>query len=124
MFNFLGLLSFFSPPFLAFFAWKKFLEPSNAHEKHRWKALVDWIALLSVSGLFVVCVVAFLTIPCDVGLYGWACVAKWRRFSGYVVRTTPIFVLLAAIGKKGTRILSVLWVLAINFDCLMVDMMA
>ena len=86
--------------------------------------MVDWIALLFVSGLFVVCIVAFLTIPCDVALYGWACVAKWRSFSGCVVRTSPIFILLAAIGKKGTRILSVLWVLTINLDCLMVDLMA
>ena len=124
MFNFLSLLSLLSPPFLALFAWKKFLEPSNAHEKPQWKTVVDWAAMLSVSGLFVVCVAAFLTIPCDVDLHGWACVAKWRSFSGYVVRTTPIFILLAAIGKKGTRILSVLWVLAVNFDCLMVDMMA
>src|SRR6476661_6110228 len=101
MFNFLGLLSFISPPFLAFFAWKKFLEPSPAHEKPRWKTWVDWIALLSVSGFFVVCVVAFLTMPCDVDLYGWACVAKWRSFSGYILRITPIFLLLAAMGRKG-----------------------
>jgi hypothetical protein len=124
MFNFLSLLSLLSPPFLAFFAWKKFLESSNAQERPQWKTVVDWVSLLSVSGLFVVCVVAFLTIPCDVDLHGWACVAKWRSFSAHVVRTTPIFVLLAASGRKGTRILSVLWILAVNFDCLMVDMMA
>ena len=124
MFNLLGLLSFLSPPILAFFAWKKFLESPNPQGMPQWKSVVDWVALLSVSALFVVCVIAFLTIPCDVDLYGWGCVAKWRSFSGHVVRTTPFFVLLAATGRKGTRILSILWILAVNFDCLMVDMMA
>jgi hypothetical protein len=124
MFNFLGLLSLVSPPFLAFFVWRKFLKTSDIQERPRWKTVVDWVAVLSVSGLFVVCVIAFLTIPCDVARLGWSCVAKWRSFSGLVVRSTPLFLLLATVGRKGTRILSMLWVLAVNFDCIMVDVMA
>jgi hypothetical protein len=37
---------------------------------------------------------------------------------------SPLFIALGAVGRKGTRILSILWVIAVNFDCLMVDMMA
>ena len=124
LFNVVSLISLFSPPFLAFFVWKKFLQSTAELERPRWKTIVEWIAILSVSGFFVVCVIAFLTIPCDVGRYGWGCVARWRSFSGSVVRVTPLFVILAALGRRGTRILSVLWIIAVNFDCLMVDMMA
>jgi len=124
MFNILGVLSFFSPPILAFFVWRKFLASSDVRGEARWKRAVDWISLVSVSGLFVVCVIAFFTIPCDVDRFGWSCVAKWRSFSGLVVRSTPLFLLLAAGGRKGTRILSILWILAVNFDCITVDMMA
>jgi len=89
-----------------------------------WKIAIDWISVISVSGLSVVCLIAFLTIPCDVDRFGWGCVAKWRSFSAVIVRLTPLFLVLGAIGRKGTRILSILWVIAVNFDCLMVDMMA
>lgn len=85
--------------------------------------MLDWIALLFVSGLFVVCLVAVVTIPCDVDRLGWSCVATWRSFSALVVRTTPLFILLAAVGRKGTRILSILWVIAINFDCIVIDVL-
>ena len=81
------------------------------------------MALLSVSGLFAVCIIAVLTIPCDGDRFGWSCVRKWRSYSGLVVRSAPLFLLLAAAGRKGTRILSILWVLAVNFDCLMVDVL-
>ena len=124
LFNAVSLVSLLSPPFLAFFVWKIFLQSPTHLEKPQWKTIVEWIAILSASGLFVVCVIAFLTIPCDVGRYGWGCVARWRSFSGGIVRVTPFFVILAALGRRGTRILSVLWIIAVNFDCLMVDMMA
>jgi hypothetical protein len=123
LFNAIGALCMFSPPFLAFFVWKNFFAP-HIQDTPKWRTVLDWIAVLSVSGLFVVCLIAFFTIPCDVGRYGWGCVAKWRSFSAGVVRLTPVFLMLAAFGRKRTRILSFLWVVAINFDCLMVDMMA
>src|SRR5260370_17234277 len=124
VFNIISIFCMVSPPFLAFFVWKKFLESQHCHKTDKWRTLIGWIAVLSVSGLFVVCVFAFFTIPCDVRRYGWGCVAKWRAFSAGVVRVSPLFLVLAAFGKRGTRILSVLWVIAINFDCLMIDMTA
>jgi len=123
MFNLAALLALVSPPFLAFFVWFKFLKAKSRPERPHWKTVIDWIAILSVSGLFAVCVIAVLTIPCDVDRLGWACVARWRSFSTVVVRLTPLFLALAAAGRRGTRIMSVLWVLAINFDCIMVDVL-
>jgi hypothetical protein len=123
MFNLAALLALVSPPFLAFFVWFKFLTAKSLPERPRWKTVVDWIAILSVSGLFAVCVIAVLTIPCDVDRLGWACVARWRSFSIVVVRLAPLFLVLAAVGRRGTRIISVLWVLAMNFDCIMVDVL-
>src|ERR1700731_955978 len=124
LFHAVSLIVLFSPPFLAFFVWKKFLQSPTHLERPQWKTIVEWIAILSASGCFVVWVIAFLTIPCDVGRYGWGCVARWRSFSGSVVRVAPLFIILAALGRRGTRILSVLWIIAVKFDCLMVDMMA
>jgi hypothetical protein len=123
IFNLFGFLSLVSPPFLAFFVWFKFLKAKSLPERPHWKTVVDWTAILSVSGLFAVCVIAVLTIPCDVDRMGWACVARWRSFSTVVIRLTPLFLVLAAAGRRGTRIMSVLWVLAINFDCIMVDVL-
>jgi hypothetical protein len=99
----------------------KFLTPRDVQGGKRSKTVVDWMVLLSVSGLFVVCILAVLTIPGDVDRFGWSCERKWRSFSGLVVRLAPWFLLLAAAGRKGTRILSILWVLAVHFDCLMID---
>ena len=113
-----------SPPFLAYFVWRKFLASHDTRGTVKWKILLDWIAVLSVPALFVVCVVAFFTIPSDVARYGWRCVAKWRSFSAGILRSAPLFLILAARGRKGTRILSLVWVITINFDCIMVDMMA
>jgi len=124
LFNVVSLVFLFSPPFLALFVWKKFLQSTAHLERPPWKTIVEWIAILSAWGSFLVCVIAFLTIPCDVDRYGWGCVARWRSFSGSAVRATPLFVILAAFGRRGTRILAVLWIIAVNFDCLMVDMMA
>jgi hypothetical protein len=124
IFNFFGLLFLISPPFLSFFVWRQFLKSPISQQRFNWKTAIDWVAVLSVSGLFVVCLVAALAIPCDVDRFGWECVGRWRSFSGVVVRLTPVFLTLAVVGRKGTRILSILWVIAINFDCLMIDMMA
>src|SRR5579872_1216104 len=124
IFNVIGAFCLFSPPFLAFFVWKKFLSTRQTTRSHQWRDFVEWTAILSISGLFVASFIAFLTIPCNVDLYGWACVAKWRSFSSLVVRASPAFLLLAILGRKGTRILSILWIVTVNFDCIMIDMMA
>jgi hypothetical protein len=120
----ISLFSLISPPFLLFFAWKRLLRSSGAQPLLRWRAILSWLALLSVSGLLVVCIGAFLTIPCDVDLYGWACVARWQSFTRVIIKIVPIFILLALLGRKGTRILAALSVLAIAYDCLLIDMMA
>jgi hypothetical protein len=125
LFNAIGVLCMLAPPFLAFFARKKFFGGQDINAtKVSWRICLEWLALLSVSTLLVVCVVAFFTIPCDVARYGWGWVAKWRSFSAAVVRLTPVFLILAVFGRKGTRILLFCWTLAVSFDCLMVDMMA
>src|SRR5215471_1691257 len=123
-FNFIGLLCLISPPFLAFFIWRNFLKSPIQQQKLDWKIVIQWSSIVSISGLWVACLAVVLTIPCDVDRFGWECVAKWRTFSAAVVRLTPLFVLFGAIGRKGTRILSILWVFTINFNCLMIDMMA
>jgi len=123
--NIISVFTMLSPPFLAFFSWNKFLAGQNINPaKPSWRVFVEWLALLSISTLFVVCVVAFFTIPCDVARYGWGCVAKWRSFSAGVIKLTPLFLVLAVFGRKGTRILLFCWTLGVAFDCLMVDMMA
>src|SRR5258708_3039746 len=90
--NIISVFTMLSPPFLAFFAWKKFLAGQNINPaKPSWRVFVEWLALLSISTLFVVCVVAFFTIPCDVARYGWGCVRKWRSFWAPVVKRAPFF---------------------------------
>jgi len=89
-----------------------------------WRIVPERLALLSVSGLYVVGVVAFFTIACSVELYGWGCVARWRSFSSAVLRLAPLFLILALFLRRGTRILLISCVIAVNFDCLLVDMMA
>jgi hypothetical protein len=71
-----------------------------------------------------VCIVAFLTIPCNVDLGDWSCVARWRSFTRFVIQCSLFVILLALLGRKGTRIPTALAVVAIDFDCLLVDMMA
>ena len=77
-FNFIGLLCLISPPFLAFFIWRNFLKSPIQQQKLDWKIVIHWISIVSISGLWVACLAAVLTIPCDVDRFGWECVAKWR----------------------------------------------
>ena len=124
LFNAISLFAMISPPFLLFFAWKRLLDKDTSQPLPRWRAMLGWAALLSISALLITCVVAFFTIPCNVDLGDWSCVARWRSFTRVVVRGSPFMILLAILGRKGTRILAALTVLAIDFDCIMVDMMA
>ncbi len=121
--NIVGILSFFSPPFLAFFVWRNFLKPA-ANQQLTWKIWLDWTAVVCTSGFFLVCLVAAAVIPQDVQKDNWASVAIWRSFTGDVVVIAPLFVLLAILGRKRTRILSVLLIIAVVLDCIAVDMMA
>jgi hypothetical protein len=118
----LSIWCMFSPPFLLFFAWKRVL--STPQPIPKWRAILDWGALLSISALLVTFVVAFLTNNCNADLGDWSCVIRWRSFAGIVIRSSPVMILLALFGRKGTRILGALTVLAIDFDCILVDMMA
>jgi hypothetical protein len=108
-------------PLLALFAWKKFFAGDIGPARPRWKTALEWLATLSVSTLSVVCVAASCIIPGDVDRYRWGCVDRWRFLSAVVVRLTPSFLLLSLFARKGTRIPSFRLVIAINFDCLMVD---
>ncbi len=117
-----GILSFFSPPFLAFFVWRNFLKP--AANQATWKIWLDWTAVVCTSGFFVVCLVAAFVIPQDVRKDNWASVAIWRSFTRDVLVIAPLFVLLAILGRKKTRILSVFLIVAVVLDCIAVDMMA
>ena len=119
----LGLLSFFSPPFLIALIWRNFLKHSE-NPLPVWKALLHWVSIVSVSSFFAVCLTALLTVPCDVATFGWGCVARWQSFTGIVVRSTPLFILLGALGRNRTRILSMLLVIAVGFDCVMIDIAA
>jgi hypothetical protein len=126
-FNVLAAICLISPPFLVCWLWVRFVRRGHQHDgqqRPKWRFVVEWGAILAVSVFLVTCAVAFLTIPCNVDLQGWECVAKWRSFTGYVVRLTPFLLVLAAFGRKGTRIVSALLIFATMFDCIMVDMMA
>ena len=122
-FDALSLAFFFSPPFLTFSIWRRFFK-SVEFQRPRWKNTVDWVSVIAVSGLVATCIVASFTIPCDVDRYGWRCVARWRSFTRIVIWLAPVFIALAATGRKGTRVLSTVLVIAIDFDCVIVDMMA
>jgi len=123
-FNVISLLAMIPPPFLLGFAWYRLLRKSESPPLPRWRAILAWVAVLSVSGLLVTFVVGFLTIPCNVDLGDWSCVVRWRAFTGVIVKITPAAILLAFLGRKGTRIPTALAALAIAYDCIQVDMMA
>ena len=80
-----------------------------------------WVAILSATAFFVVALVGFLVLPCNVDRLGWACFAKWNTFAKYVVRAAPAFVCLALFARKGTRIQLALSVVAVAYDCILVS---
>lgn len=122
--NSIFFLAFLSPPFLGFFAWKNFLKPFDAPGQITWKAYVEWFAIIGTSLFFLVCLVGAFVIPQDVTKDNWASVAKWRSFTGAVIRIAPALLFLAVCGRKGTRLLSSFWIVAVVIDCIAVDMMA
>lgn len=58
----LFFITFLSPPFLGFFAWKNFLRPLDISQQERWKIYLDWFAILCASSFFLVCFIAAFVI--------------------------------------------------------------
>jgi hypothetical protein len=120
--NLLSLVALISPPFLLVYAWKRLLERREPLPP-LWKRIIGWIGVLVVSCIFISCVFVLLTQNCRLDMGDWSCVARWRTFSGYIVEITPIAILLACFGRRGTRIVSALAALAIAYDCILYDML-
>jgi len=84
---------------------------------------VAWLAVLSGSALLFGCIGAFLTDRCNTDTGDWSCVSRFETFTRLVLRSTPVLLLLALLGRKGTRLLTALAALAMAYDCIMIDMM-
>jgi hypothetical protein len=122
--NILSAFSVFSPPVLLGIAWVRFLKPEAMRERPKWRNILGTANLLAVSVLFGVCLVKFFGNNCNADAGDWSCVIAWRSFAGSIVRVAPLFLVLAILGAKRTRILTFISVLAIVFDVILVDMMA
>jgi len=120
----ISFLAFFSPPFFCFFVWRNFLKSENQSDRPAWKTRIDWLALICTTTFFLVCLLAAIFIPQDVAKDNWASVATWRNFAAWVIRIAPVFLILALCGRRKTRLLSFLWIVAVVIDCIAVDMMA
>lgn len=123
-FSAISLLAMLSPPFLLGFAWCRLLRRKESPQLSRSRVILAWGAVLFVSGLLIAFIVEFLGYRCNADLGDWSCVIRWRAFAGFMVRITPLAILLAFLGRKGTRIPTALAALAIAYDCVLVDMMA
>jgi hypothetical protein len=124
LFDAVASVALLSPPFLLSVAWWRFLRRRSSLSQPRWKTTFDWLSILFASVQFVVAVIAFLTIPCNVDLHGWGCVARWRDFTWIIFVTVPVLVPLAFLGRKETRMLVALSTVGVALDCLAVSMMA
>jgi len=49
---------------------------------------------------------------------------EFRDFTAWVIRIAPVFLILSLCGRRKTRLLSFLWIVAVVLDCIFVDMMA
>jgi hypothetical protein len=123
LFDIMGILCMLSAPILLCIAWARFFELDEIDAQPKWHGIVGSISLTSVSTLLIICVVKFLGYSCDAGAGDWSCGITWRSFAGTVVRLTPLFIVLALLGAKRTRILTIVSGLAIAFDCVLIDMM-
>lgn len=119
----LSVFSASSPPVLLGIAWVRFLNP-EAKSQPKWRRILGAANLLAVSVLLSICVVKFLGNNCNADAGDWSCVIAWRSFAGSIVRLAPFFLVLAILGAKRTRILTLISVMAIVFDVILVDMMA
>src|SRR5580704_8500600 len=123
LFGTVAFAAFLAPPFLLSAAWWRFLRPRSPVSQPRWKTTFDGLSILLGSAQFVVAVVAFFIIPCNVDLQGWECVVRWRDFTRIVLFTVPVLVPLAFLGRRGTRTFVALSTLATALDCVTVSMM-
>jgi hypothetical protein len=123
-FNVISFLAMTSPPFLLGFAWYGLLRKRECAAASQLRAILAWASLVLVSGLLVAFVVAFLMDRCNADLGNWSCVIRWRAFTRIMLRITPFAIVLAFLGRRGTRILAALAAAAIAYDCVLVDMMA
>ncbi|HEY2820740.1 MAG TPA: hypothetical protein VGJ06_06840 [Candidatus Acidoferrum sp.] len=121
LFDAVVFVSVLSPPVLLFFAWWRFLRPRDPLSQPRWKTTIDWSSILLASAQFVVAVGAFLIIPCNVDLHGWECVARWLSFTRIILFTVPVLVILAFLGRKGTRMFVALSIVATALDCVAIS---
>ena len=80
-----------------------------------------WIAILLITGFFLVSVAAFFVLPCNVERSGWGCLVRWNVFTKYVLLATPALVCLVLFARKGARIQLVLSVFAIAYDCVLIS---
>jgi hypothetical protein len=117
VFDALSVISFFSPPFLLASARTKLFSRSDAPPLGRWKAILGWVPVLSITTLLIACIVMFSTYQCNADQGDWSCVIRWENFTRIVVRATPVFLILKALE------LCVVSVLAIAFDCILIEMM-
>jgi hypothetical protein len=122
--NILSVFSMLSPPILLGIAWFRFVDPEARSERPKWRRVLGAANLLAVSALLIICVVKFLVGNCNVDAGDWSCVIAWRSFARSILRLSPLFLALAILGAKRTRILTLISVLAIVFDVVLVDMMA
>lgn len=124
LFNVISVIALFSPLFLLFLAWRRLLGKGSPQALPKWRDILSWASLLSVSGLLLVSIGAFLINNCNADLGDWSCVARWRSFTGFVICSSPFMIALSLFGRRGTRIPVALSIIAIVFDCVMVDLMA
>jgi hypothetical protein len=124
LFNIISVFCMLSPPVLLCIAWGRFLQTNEAGAQPKWRRIVGALSLTAISSSLVICVVKFFGYRCDAGAGDWSCVIEWRSFAGIVLRLTPALLVLAILGARRTRILIVVSVIAIAFDCILIDMMA
>jgi len=122
LWNALPFVAVFSPPILLFFAWILFLHADKTGPHSKWRRTLGWLSLTSVSGLFLVTLAVLFTQNCHIDQGDWSCVSRWESFTRVVVRSSPVLILLGVLGYRKTRVLMVLCVLTIAFDCVMYDM--
>ena len=119
----LNLLLFFSPPFLLAYAWKRHFAGEDGGPQPRWRRHAGLLNLILLSILLAVCLVKLATHRCNADI-DWSCVAAWRDFTRIILVSAPAFLLFSLFSSRGTRIPSFLFVLAVSYDCILIDMAA
>jgi hypothetical protein len=100
LWNALGFLSVFSPPFLLFFAWIQFLHADKMTSHLNWRRILGWLSITSASGLFLVTLTVLFTQNCHIDQGDWSCVSRWESFTRVVIRTSPVLLLLGVLGYR------------------------